>query len=182
MPAQPVGIGQQFVLRHQQCQLQALRATFLDSAARDDPLAAIGTQAIAAGCARHQCVQGGAQIRRLGQARRAAFDDQALAVRVGHGIAIGIEQGDFSGWRDDMFTQGCRQGDQRQVGADHCVVTTASGQGGADVVRGEKHIGFGGDLFALFARLAEPGATARIVAVGEVVLTTDRQQSRVEEQ
>ena len=86
------------------------------------------------------------QIGCLDQACGLVVDDQTAAVGVGNGIALAIEQGDFGVRGHHMFGQRRRQLGQRQVGADHRVFAAAPGQGGADIVGGEKYIGFGGDL------------------------------------
>ncbi|MNR97924.1 hypothetical protein D3C71_522670 [compost metagenome] len=49
LPTHAVSIGEQFIFRHQQRQLQSLGATFLHAAAGHDPLATVSIQPVAFG-------------------------------------------------------------------------------------------------------------------------------------
>ncbi|VVN38319.1 hypothetical protein PS624_05246 [Pseudomonas fluorescens] len=162
--------------------MQTFRASLLNAAARDDPLPAVRLHAIAGMRAGQQRVQARTQVCGFCQMCGVAIDDQPLAVGIGHRVAVSIEQSNFGGRSDDMFAQGGRQCDQRQVSADHGMLAAASGQRGADIVRGEKHVRFGGDLFVLLAGIGEPRTAARVVAVFGIVLTADRHQCLIEKQ
>ncbi|MNB97783.1 hypothetical protein D3C75_450150 [compost metagenome] len=162
--------------------MQALGAAFLHAAAGHDPLPAVGVQATAPRGTVEQCVQAGAQVRRLDQAGRLIIDDQLAAVGVGNGIAFGIEQHDFGTGGHDVLGQGRAEFGQSQVGGQDCLVAAASCQRRADVVGGKEDIGFGRDLVVVAAGAGKPGAVAWVVRVVQVVLTADKCQVPVEKQ
>src|SRR5450830_1080216 len=107
---------------------------------------------------------------------------QPGVVGVGHGIVVFIEQDDFGRRGDLVFVQGRGQVGEGQVGGDHHVRAAAPGEGGADIVGGEKQVGRGGDLVAVLQGAVEPGAYAGIVGFAVIVLAADQLQGRVVEQ
>ncbi|MNF45357.1 hypothetical protein D3C84_264850 [compost metagenome] len=182
MPAHAVGVDEQLVLGHQQGQLQSIGPTLLHAAAGHDPLPAIGVQAIALGRAFEQGAKTGAQVGSLGETGGLIVDDQLAAVGVSDGIALGIEQHDFSVGGHDMLGQGCAEFSQGQVSAYDRVIAVAAGQRRADVMGGEKDIGLGGDLIVGTAGVGKPGSAAWIVSVTRVVLTAEQGQMLIEVQ
>src|SRR5476651_1135545 len=183
LPADPVGVRQEFVFRHQQGQLQALGAAFGELRTGDYPLPVRAAQVVVGAAARsHEAPQDRAQVLDPGQACVAAVADQPGVVGVGHGIVVFIEQDDFGRRGDLVFVQGRGQVGEGQVGGDHHVRAAAPGEGGADIVGGEKQVGRGGDLVAVLQGAVEPGAYAGIVGFAVIVLAADQLQGRVVEQ
>ena len=106
LPAQAVGIDQQFVLGHQQCQLQSAGPAFGDMAAGDYPVASQGLQVTVNGLPLQQGIEHRVQVIALDQARAALFQQQLVAVGVGHDIALVIQQRHLGGRCDPVLGQG----------------------------------------------------------------------------
>ncbi|MNR46579.1 hypothetical protein D3C85_1655700 [compost metagenome] len=81
-----------------------------------------------------------------------------------------------------MFGQCRRQFREGEVGAHYRIRTAAPGQGGAHIVSGEKHIGFGGDLVLIAAGAAKPGTCARIEGFVGIILAVDECQVLIKKQ
>jgi hypothetical protein len=122
------------------------------------------------------------EISRLGQVGSGALDHQRLAVGAGHGIALGIVEHRQGVGRN--FVPGQRGAELRegQVGGDQCAAGRAAGEGSANLVSREKHIGRGGDGGRRVAGLDKPRALAGVVAVVGIVPTLQQVQRRVVEQ
>lgn len=146
------------------------------------PLAIPEPQAVAQGLALQQRVESRVQVVGADQPGALFFGDQATAVRISHGMAIAIHQGDFGAGRDPMLGQGRRELFQGQVGPNHRLVAAAAGEGGADVAGREKDVGLGGDLIGVVLGARKPVAGARVVGFLGVVAAADGAEAGVVEQ
>ena len=183
LPAHAVGIDQQFVFRHQHRQLQPLGAAFLNAAAGNDPVD--GPSAVrrlpCAGLS-SSAPEAGTQVGGLGQARGLIVDDQATAVGISDGIALGIEQHDLGAGVTTCLARVAESSARVRSAADHRMLAAAPGQGGADVVGREKDVGLGGDLVEVLAGAGKPGAATRVIGFVGIVLTADKRQVLIEKQ